>query len=286
VTPAEALPDATFELLYEADAGDAGRRLPERLRRVYGGDWRLPDGLDGRPYVYVNFVTSRDGRVSFAEPGHLGGADVAGFDRADRWLMAVLRARADAVLIGEGTVRASPSHLWIAEWIWGDEVDSFAALRAAEGRGPRPLQVVLSLAGDVPADAALFSAEGLDVVVATTKGGGARVRERTTCEVLEQGTDSVDLRDLVATLAGRFGVRTLLCEGGPHVYGSLLQASLGHDEFVTLSPLVIGESEGGTRRPSLVEGTAFAPGAAPRSRLLSVRRSGDYVYLRSRYPAV
>jgi riboflavin biosynthesis pyrimidine reductase len=68
------------------------------------------------------------------------------------------------------------------------------------------------------------------------------------------------------------------------VYGALLQAGVVDDEFITLSPLVVGAS-GDRARPSLVEGVAFDPDTPPRSRLLSVRRSGDYLFLHSRYRA-
>ena len=64
----------------------------------------------------------------------------------------------------------------------------------------------------------------------------------------------------------------------------MLRAHLACDEFVTLSPLVLGDDLATEpRRPSLVEGARFQPGAAPRSRLLSVRRAGDHLFLRSRY---
>jgi riboflavin biosynthesis pyrimidine reductase len=258
VTP----PDA-FDLLFE-DGDDEGRGLPPALQRVYGGDWLVPEAA---PYVYSNFVVSRDGRVSFRVPGHLGGGPVAGFDRRDQWLMGLLRARADAVLIGDATLAAEPEHLWTAEGVFPDEAKAWRELREAEGRQEQPLVVVLSLDGELPPDAEILARDDLEVLVATP----------------DEGDDAVDLRTLAASLGAR-GVRTLLCEGGPRVYGSLISSGLGFDEFLTLSPLVLGESSDGPPRPSLVEGTAFAPGATPSSRLLSVRRGGDYLYLRSRYP--
>jgi len=121
--------------------------------------------------------------------------------------------------------------------------------------------------------------------VATTSGGATRVPAAAS-DVLELGAGPIDFERLVGALVDRYGIATLLCEGGPRVYGTLLGAGRGHDEFLTLSPLVLGEREDGPRRPSLVEAVSFAPGEAPRSRLLSVRRSGDYLYLRSRYPGV
>jgi len=125
-----------------------------------------------------------------------------------------------------------------------------------------------------------------DALIPTTSTGARRLQEHKeglSFEILELGEAEVDIARLVKTLAERFGVRTLLCEGGPRVYGSLLRSGLGFDEFLTLSPLVIGSDERNVR-PSLVEGAAFASGAAPSSTLISLRRGGDYLYLRSRYP--
>jgi riboflavin biosynthesis pyrimidine reductase len=267
----------SFELLLD-EGPDDGPGLPEGLRATYGGDWRLPTR---EPYVYVNFVAARDGRVSFAEPGHTAGADVSGFDDADRWLMALLRARADAVLVGDGTLRSDPGHLWTADALVQDE--RLGALRRAENRAAQPLQVVLSLGGELPADAALLREPGLRVVVATTAAGAARAPAGV--DVLAAGGHEVEIPRLVRELHERYAVRTVLCEGGPRVYGSLLRQGQRCDEFLTLSPLVLGDDGGEPRRPSLVEGARFAPGRAPRSRLLSVRRSGDLLFLRSRYEA-
>jgi riboflavin biosynthesis pyrimidine reductase len=272
------MPASWFDVLVDNPAPE-GIGLPESVRAVYGGDWKLAAD-SGRPYIYVNFVVSRDGRVSFNETEHMGGGPVSSFDRRDQWLMGLLRARADAVLVGDATVRAEPDHVWTAEYIFPEDDAAFRSLREAEGRAPRPLQVVLSLKGDLPGGAASLASG--DVLVPTTSAGARRLQDASGFEVLELGEDEVDLPRLVATLAKRFGVRTLLCEGGPRVYGSVLRSGLAFDEFLTLSPLVIGADER-HERPSLVEGAAFAPGAAPSSKLLSVRRGGDYLYLRSRY---
>ena len=272
------MPAGWFDVLMDESTPE-GIGLPESVRAVYGGDWKLgPDS--GRPHIYVNFVVSRDGRVSFNEPEHMGGGWVSSFDRRDQWLMGLLRARADAVLVGDATVRAEPDHIWTAEYIFPDDGAAFRSLREAEGRSARPLQVILSLEGSLPTRAASLASG--NVFVSTTSAGARRLEDAVDFEVLELGEEEVDLPQLVATLAERFGVRTLLCEGGPRVYGSVLRSGLAFDEFITLSPLVIGGDER-DERPSLVEGAAFAPGGAPSSTLLSVRRGGDYLYLRSRY---
>ena len=276
------MPAGWFDVLFDGD-NSGGIGLPPALRSVYGGDWKIATE-SGHVHLYVNFVASRDGRVSFREPGNMGGGAVSKFDRRDQWLMGLLRARADAILVGDATVRAEPDHVWTAEYIFPADAPSFRALRQAERRARRPIPVILSQEGEVPIDAASLASG--EAIISTTSTGARRLQEHKGgpgFELLELGEAKVDVARLVKTLAERFGVRTLLCEGGPRVYGSLLRSGLGIDEFLTLSPLVIGADER-NERPSLVEGAAFAPGAAPSSNLISLRRGGDYLYLRSRYP--
>lgn len=278
-------PGAPFECLFDV-SGDQGPSLPEPLARVYGAPWRLPVPA-ARPYVYTNFVVSRDGRVSFNEPGHMSGAVVARFDAHDRWLMALLRSRSDAILMGDNTLRVEPDHVWTAEFLWPDDAEAFADVRRAEGRAPAPLQVFLSLEGDLDVEAAaVFSRPEAHVVVATTGRGAKRARSlpevAARLDVLELGDETVDVAALLGTLRSDYGVATVLCEGGPRAYASLLAAGCVDDEFLTLSTTVIGATPD-RPRPSLVEGAAFPADAYPVSRPLSLHRVGDMLYLRARY---
>ena len=286
MTDAPTAPAGWFELLLERGE-DTGAGLPDAFSAVYGGDWRLP--AEGPlPYVCMNFCVSRDGRASFSEPGHMGGGDVSGFDERDRWLMGLLRARADAVMVGDGTLKAEPDYVLTPAAICPSDAAAFAALRETEGRRPEPLHVVVSNDGDVPWGAEVFSRPELEVVVATTERAPAAVhREAATraarVEVLVLGEERAAVAGLARMLAGRWGVRTIVCEGGPRLYGTMLRERLRLDEFLTVSPLVVGDDGQGVHRPSLIEGVRFPPGGAPRSQLLSVRAGGDHLYLRSRY---
>jgi 5-amino-6-(5-phosphoribosylamino)uracil reductase len=279
-------PPGWFELLLEREE-DTGQGLPENMRAVYGGDWRLP-AAGPAPYVCVNFCMSRDGRVSFSEPGHMGGGDVSGFDGRDRWQMGLLRARADAVMIGDGSLKAEPDYVMTSAAICPSDLPAFAALREAEGRRPEPVHVVVSADGDVPWHAEVFSRPGTEVVVVTTERAPASVHREATLrearvDVLVVGDERADIGGVARHLAGRWGVRTIVCEGGPRLYGAMLREGLVVDEFLTVSPLLLGDDGGGAHRPSLVEGVRFPVGGAPRSRLLGVRAGGDHLYLRSRY---
>lgn len=281
-------PGTPFVSLLDEDNGP-GLRLPEAFRRIYGGDWLLPEPEPARPYTYVNFVVARDGRVSFAEKGHLGGGDVSRFNAHDQWLMGLLRARCDAVLSGDNTLRLDPPLLLTPDYIFPADAAAFAALRAAEGRQAVPLHILLSLEGDLPIEATVFGRPEIPLLIATTTRGVAKARavlgDRANATVRDFGVESVDPVALMAVLRREYGVRSLLCEGGPRVYGSLLGAGQVDDEFLTLSPIVIGNHPAGNERPrpSLVEGIAFAPGQEPRQRLPTIRRAGDHLFLRSRY---
>jgi riboflavin biosynthesis pyrimidine reductase len=280
-------PGMPFQVLLDADMTD-GRSLPAPVQASYGSDWRLPIPAAERPYTYVNFVTSHDGRVSFDEPGHMGGGDISRFNRHDQWLMGLLRARADAILVGDTTLKVEPDHIWTAEAIFPDDAQTWQALRHAEERAPIPLHVFLSMDGELPPDAAVFARADIPILVATTQAGARTAHDRLqgvpNAEVVAFGTESVDLRHLVTELRTGRGISSLLCEGGAHVYGAMLAAGLIDDEFLTISPIIVGNRPRGEGRPrpSLVEGVAFSPERPPMSRLLSVRRSESYLFLSSR----
>jgi riboflavin biosynthesis pyrimidine reductase len=278
-------PTTPFELLFD-DSVSSGPGLPGEFRRVYAAPWALPTAAT-RPYVYANFVVSRDGRVSFNEPGQMSGASVSGFDENDRWLMALLRARADAILMGDNTLRIEPDHLWTAEFIFPADALAFAGLRRLEDRATLPLQVFLSLDGDIEVSKAeVFSQSALHIVVATTTRGAVRLRAlpatAARLDILELGDEAVDVRALLLALRDHYGVETVLCEGGPRAYGSMLASGCVDDEFLTLSPVVIGAAPD-TPRPSLIEGVAFPATSPPCSRPLSLHRAGDMLFLRAHY---
>ena len=272
------------------EAADEGLSLPGSFKEVYGGDWVIP-GAGEATYVYSNFVVSHDGRISFNEPEHYGGGDVNGGNPFDLWLMALLRARADAVMVGDNTLRLEPEHVWTHQYIFPDDTGAFHELRQAEGRSTYPLQVFLSIDGRINWDAAVFDCPDYHVVIATTKQGEARVSEEARAnakiDVVAQSGSVVDMRELTDTLRRKFAVRTLLIEGGPRAYGSAIADRIIKDEFLTLSPIVVGnDSAEGKNRPGLLDGAAFSPGNALQMIPLSLKRHGNHMFLRSRcvYP--
>ncbi len=262
--------------------------LPPNLQQTYGSPWRIPANTR---YCYANFALSRDGRISYNEPNHMGGGDVSGFNRHDQWLMGLLRARADAVIMGDRTLQIEPEHLWTSGYIFPDDADRFAALREREGRKATPLAVFLSLTGDILPTAHTFQQADISILIATTKEGEARANAQLTGHVkarvevmnLEnEDASSVDLPKLMEVLEHDYNVFTSLCEGGPRAYASMIAAGLINDEFLALCPTVIGSSPD-KPRPGLIEGVSFSAGSAPQSQPLSLHKAGHYMFLRSRY---
>lgn len=284
--PAVHGPAEPISLLFDDDRSTTGLSLPAEFQQAYAGDWKLPPAGE-RPYTTINFVVSRDGRISYGEPGEVGGSAVAVGSAADVWVMGLLRARCDAVLMGDGTVRAEPDHCWTVQHLGGPDVAAFEWLRAAEGRAPVPVQVVCSLDGCIERSWRVVADDSLELVVATTSAGAIEARRRLAgrprCEVVELGERRVDTEALGRWLRTTRGVGALLCEGGPGLYASMVADGAVDDEFVTLSPVLIGShTSAGARRPSLLEGIGFAPGASPRSAPIALRRAGDHLLLRSR----
>lgn len=260
---------APFEVLFEADSLP-DYTLPADLKHLYG---RL--GFPG-PVVYSNFVSSLDGVVTLGSKPSAGSV-ISGKYAADRFLMGLLRACADAVVIGAGTLRATPGHLWTPAHVFPALATEFTALRSSLGRSAEPALVLLTASGDLDfAHPAL--AKG--AIVITTSGGAKKVGDRLppTCELVVMGKGgSLDLGKAIGELRNR-GLDVLLCEGGPHVMGQLLEDGLLDEAFLTVSPVVAGR--GREPRLGMVEGIELLPANGAWSKLLSARRHGDYLFLR------
>ena len=263
-----------FEVLYEA--GDLpAYKLPADLHHLYGSL-----GFAKR-VVYSNFVTSLDGVVALGSKPSAGSV-ISGKYPADRFLMGLLRACADAVLIGAGTLRATPGHLWTPAHVYPELGTEFLALRSALGRTTEPQLVVVTAGGELdPTHPAIVKG----AIVLTTADGAKAIGHRLpkTCEVVTVGTGKrLDIRTAMAGLRGR-GLEVVLTEGGPHLVGQLIEAGLLDEVFLTVSPVIAGRSD--DKRLGMVEGVELLPGRAAWTSLSSVRRHGDYLFLRYRVPA-
>jgi riboflavin biosynthesis pyrimidine reductase len=245
--------------------------LPAELRRLYAGGL----GFDG-PTVFSNFVQTIDGVVAIPELPH-SNALIAGGSQADRFVMGLLRASADVVLVGSGTMLASPEGTWLPERVYPRAAGEFAELRRRRGRPESPT-VACVTGGDSfdPTHPALEHG----AIVLTTERAAADLRAGVTAAsevVAVNAGDRVDLRQALICLRER-GHSLILSEGGPTLFGGLLASGLVDELFLTISPLLAGRAA--RPRLPLVEGVELLPDANVVLRLLSARRDGDHLFLR------
>jgi riboflavin biosynthesis pyrimidine reductase len=191
-----------------------------------------------RPFIALNMVSSADGKAT------LEGRTAPMSAEADRELFHHLRTQADGILVGAGTIRAE-------RYGRVTKTPELQAKRESQGLRPDALAVIVTRSRDLPEDLPL----------------------------LAQTPDSVrlvsDLADGLAELRAE-GVRSLLCEGGPHLNATLFGEGLVDELFLTIAPTIAGPGENLT----IVEGFAL-PGPVDLE-LLTVLEAGGHLFLRYR----
>jgi riboflavin biosynthesis pyrimidine reductase len=274
-----------LDLLWEERiAGDdvRGLGMPPELERRYGGQLLVPLRPD-RPTVIANFVSTLDGIVALGGGELSGGGLISGFHEPDRFVMGLLRAIADFVVVGAGTVRDAGEHAWTAPRVHPRSAVAFAAWRASLGLSANPTTVVVTGSGDIPVRHPGLTDPTVPVIVATTPAGARRLAGMSLAPnviVEPVGSGGTVGGQGLVDLAGRLGARLMLTEGGPHLLGELVRADLLDELFLTVAPQLVGRV--GAGRLGLVEGLGLAPADSPWHDLASVRKSGEHLLLRYR----
>jgi len=185
-------------------------------------------------HLRANFVTSADGAGTL--DGRSGGLSPP----ADKRVFGLLRDLADVVLVGAGTVRAENYH-------YPARSPERRARRRALGLGEVPTLAVVSGRLDLDPGAPLFAeAAGMPppiVVTTATAPADRRAALGRVADLIVAGEDRVDLARALDELAAA-GLRRVLCEGGPSLFGTLLAGGLLDELSLTVSPLLAGPAAG------------------------------------------
>jgi riboflavin biosynthesis pyrimidine reductase len=247
-----------------------GSALTPRLEELYGG----PLGFD-EPCVYANFVSSLDGVVAIPSVPRSNELISKGSE-GDRFVMGVLRALADVVLTGAGTATVWPRASWMPDGMYPPAASDFAELRSSLGVDAQPEVAILTGSGSIDPSHPVLEAGAL---VLTSDQGAARLKDRlpAASTVVSLGAQpELDPHVVIAVLRER-GHDSILSEAGPRGFGSLVQAGLVDELFLTVSPLIAGEV---ADRSGLVGGAAFLPDKLVQARVLSVKRHQEHLFLR------
>lgn len=227
----------------------------------------FPAGTARRPFVAANFIITADGSVRKPGPGyrHFAGP-------ADRRSMRRLRIHFDAILRGSKTLEINPRR----------DLGNPAILSAlAERDRSPPVVVAVTNRGNVdPAAAMVVGAdEQYRPLVCTPSPESLDPAVAAACDVWGFAERPLDLAAVLARLGMNRGVRRVLCEGGPTLLRSLLEAGLVDELLLTIAPRLLGDPSG----LRLVGGQSpFSPENAPRLELAAIQREDQELFLRYR----
>jgi len=263
------------------------------------GNLGFPPSPAGRPWIYTNFVQSLDGITSLL--GEYASGQYISQSREDRWLMDLLRAHAESLIMGTATLveeqrLRGPESRGIVFQVIDPEMK---ALRARLGK-PRERNIFVTRAENFDLSRyRVFDGDVVDAAIVTSPAGAERIRaqaEQKKVAVIAAGNgENLDLPAAIAKLREELGIEHLLCEGGPTLYGSLARADLIDEKFLTISPIEVGQlvppeqkrlpSEGKTPfllRPTIFGGPGLTKDTMSRWRWMSCRKCGDHQFDRYR----
>jgi riboflavin biosynthesis pyrimidine reductase len=224
-----------------------------------------------------------DGVVSLDAPGQAGGGEISGSNSHDRMVIGLLRAVASAVIVGAGTLRAHPHHLWTADHIYPPLANEYHRLRTLLGKPPAPLNVIVTASGHLDLSLPVFRTGEVPALIVTTPHGAQRLDAAhippSVRVVAGDGGRTLSARAIVAALDHAGSGDVILVEGGPHLIGDFFAEQCLHELFLTLAPQVAGR-DGTTERPGLVSGKAFAPEQPLWGTLTGLKRGQSHLFLR------
>ncbi|MCL5283414.1 MAG: RibD family protein [Armatimonadetes bacterium] len=213
----------------------------------------MPEAPTGRPYVFVNMVSTLDGKTTLG--GDHPSASGIGSE-TDQKLMHRLQEIADGILIGAGTLRA------------GNIIYPIGPVRAA-----------ISASCDLPLENRFFRDDPERLRIFTVRGcDNLGLNRFCVYDLAPLPQNRLDVLQVLAILREREGVRRLLVEGGARLNFELLSRDVLDEIFLTVAPKLTG----GQDRPTVIGGAGLDAGAFRRMRLISIYRHGSEIYMRYR----
>jgi len=273
-----------IETLFESRRGQL-LPLPSKLSRLYG-NFRMP--VRSHPQVVSNFVSTLDGVVSLQTKGHAGGGDISGFSIQDRMVMGLLRAVADVVIVGSGTLHGDPRHVWAPEAICPEMANDYRRLRKAMGKREAVLNVVITASGRIDLHTPVFSSGTVPVLIVTTPAGAKRLGSQrppdwVAIRPIRHRKDEIPANAVLDEVSRASSAKRILIEGGPRLMGHFYAERLIDEQFLTVAPQIAGRIAG-DGRPGLVMGKTFAPRNPLWGDLIDARCGNGRLFLRYSFP--
>ncbi|WP_440946981.1 2,5-diamino-6-(ribosylamino)-4(3H)-pyrimidinone 5'-phosphate reductase [Methanosarcina sp. T3] len=218
-----------------------------------------------RPFIFINSAMSADGKLSTKERKQVKISGKLDFERMDE-----LRAQADAIMVGIGTVLADDPSLTVKS-------PERKAVRKAAGRSENPVRIIVDSAARTPLDADIFrKGDGLRIIAVSNSAPVEKIKSlEEKARVIRTGDLKVDLIELAAKLK-ETGINTLMVEGGATLNWGMLSAGLVDEVYTFVGNLIIG----GKTAPTFTDGEGFTEAELLGLELLSAEKIEDGILLK------
>lgn len=218
-----------------------------------------------RPFIFINSAMSADGKLSTKERKQVKISGKLDFERMDE-----LRAHADAIMVGIGTVLADDPSLTVKS-------PERKAARKASGKSENPVRIIVDSAARTPQDADIFKkGEGLRIIAVSNSAKAEKIKIlKEKALVIKTGTDKVDLSELVAKLK-EMGINTLMVEGGATLNWGMISAGLVDEIYTFVGNLIIG----GKTAPTFTDGEGFTEAELMGLELISAEKIEEGILLK------
>jgi 2,5-diamino-6-(ribosylamino)-4(3H)-pyrimidinone 5'-phosphate reductase len=218
-----------------------------------------------RPFIFINSAMSADGKLSTKERKQVRISGKIDFERMDE-----LRAQADAIMVGIGTVLSDDPSLTVKS-------PERKAARKAAGKNENPARIIVDSSARTPLDADIFKkGEGIRIIAVSNTAPTENVEKlEEKALVIKTGADKVDLSELVEKLK-EIGINTLMVEGGATLNWGMLSAGIVDEIYTFVGNLIIG----GSTAPTFTDGEGFSEAELLELHLLSAKKIEDGVLLK------
>jgi len=218
-----------------------------------------------RPFVFINSAMSADGKLSTKERKQVKISGKLDFERVDE-----LRARADAIMVGIGTVLSDDPSLTVKS-------PERRAARKAGGKSENPARIIVDSSARIPLDADIFKkGEGVRIIAVSNPAPAEKIKKlEEKAVIIKTGTEKVDLHKLLEKLKG-MGINTLMVEGGATLNWGMLSAGLVDEIYTFVGNLIIG----GATSPTFTDGEGFSEAEILRLELISAEKIEDGALLK------
>ncbi|MBV9999107.1 MAG: RibD family protein [Verrucomicrobia bacterium] len=219
-----------------------------------------------RPKVLINFALTVDGKISTAS------FTPTTFTSAyDKRRLLEIRSLGDAIMVGRGTLEKDRMTMGMPDAELRRE-------RKDRGQTEYPLRVILSGSGKLDLNLPVFGQKFSPILLFTGSSIETEVPWPDHVRVHRSERDWQDPDQVLSFLYAEYGVRTLVCEGGPTLIRALAQRDLIDEIYATIVPKLFG----GEHAPGLLGISDAFLSASRAYRMMNLEVHGDEAYLHYR----